>query len=122
MQMENADTFGLRLSLSNTLSDSFAVAHKSARLRASYRRSEPVMGASLGLAADFRRSLFDTPLYSPERRADDGLTLTASATFSDLSIYGFAPVVSLEHQRVRSNVGRFDRKSTQLSLSFRSTY
>lgn len=121
-QLENKDLLGVALTLSETDSESSAVAHYSARLRTSYYLSEPIMKAQVGFAAEFRTTLFDTPLFSPERREDQGLTLSASATFSDFGIYGFAPVLELKHERIQSNVSRFDTETTQLSISFRSTY
>ncbi len=121
-QLQNKDVFGLSVTLSESDSESSAVAHYSTRVRASYYLSEPIAAAQIGFVADFRKTLFDTALYSSERREDDGMTLSATATFKDWGVYGFAPVLELKHERVQSNVARFDRESTQLSVSFRSTY
>ena len=121
-QLQNKDVFSLSVTLSESDSESSAVAHYSTRLRASYYLSKPVAAAQIGFVADFRNTLFDTPLYSADRRQDDGMSLSANATFKDWGIYGFAPVLELKHERVQSNVARFDRGATYLSISFRSTY
>lgn len=120
--LANRDRLSLHLAFSDSQSDSFAVAHDAAQIRVGYHLAKPVMGAQLGLSAGYRRALFDEPLYGPEPRRDDAISLSASATFADWDVYGFAPVLELRHERVRSNVSRFDTSSTLLSLSFRSTY
>lgn len=121
-RLQNRDAVGVRLTLSETESASLAVAHHSSRLRAYYTLADPVMSAKISFAADLRGTLFDEPLYSAERRKDTAVAISASATFSDWGRLGFAPVVELRNERVRSNVARFDTRSTQLSLSIRSTY
>lgn len=120
--LRNRDRFGLQVTYADTNSQSFAVAHKSAQLRATYDFAKPVFSTRLGLAADFRTALFDTPLYGPDRRQDHSLGLSATATLTGLRVYGFSPVIELRHNRNRSNIARFDTRTTQISLSVRSSY
>ena len=80
------------------------------------------MNVHFGVGLDLRTSLFDRPLFGPDPREDDALGLSATATFSELDVYGFAPVLELRRDRVFSNVSGFDTETLQLSVSFRSTY
>ena len=119
---EGANLIRLHFSYADTSSDSAAVAHESVRFRANYYFAKPVMNAQIGLGLDLRASMFDRPLYGPDPREDDALGLSATATFSELDVYGFAPVLELRRDRVFSNVSGFDTETVQLSVSFRSTY
>ncbi|MEP1588739.1 MAG: hypothetical protein ABJR46_00545 [Tateyamaria sp.] len=118
----SADRLNLHLSYADTNSDSSAVAHDSVRLSAQYSFSKPVMTAHISLGVDLRNSTFDNALFGPDPRDDNALGLSATATLPRLGVYGFAPVLELRRDRVFSNVPRFDKQTTQLSLSFRSTY
>jgi len=121
-RMASRDSLSLGMDLTDTSSESSAVAHDGARVRIGYDFGTPVLGAFVGFRAEYQYSNFDTPLYSAAPRQDDKITFSAHATLPRLSAYGFAPVISLTHERTHSNVASFDQQSTQLSLSVRSTY
>ncbi|WP_299045474.1 tetratricopeptide repeat protein [uncultured Tateyamaria sp.] len=116
------DFLRVDLSVADSASDSAAVARATNRLRATYALGQPILNAHIAFSADFRQSLFDRPLFGPERREDSAIGLSATATFAQMDVFGFAPVVELRRERVQSNISAFDTLATQLSFSFRSTY
>lgn len=120
--LENGDRLGAGMTLSDTDSASEAVAHGAAELRLSYHWADPQFGAHWGGALEYRRALFDQPLYSVEPREDHAVTVRLSAEFREMQFYGFAPVVELRREVVRSNISRFDTRNTGISLSVRSTF
>ncbi|MEM8653801.1 MAG: tetratricopeptide repeat protein [Pseudomonadota bacterium] len=120
--MANNDYLRIGVSVSDTVSDSSAVARASNRLQAIYALGQPILNAHIAFSAEYRQSLFDQPLFGPDRRDDRAVGLSATATLKQMDFFGFAPVVELRRERVRSNISAFDTLATQLSFSFRSTY
>lgn len=121
-QVPEAGRVQIGVTVSDTDSESPAIAHQAYSTRISYYFAEPILTAQVGISTEYRHVLFDRPLYSAQPREDRSLTTSLSASFPNWQVYGFAPVLELRQERNRSNVTRYDTQSTGLSVSFRSTF
>lgn len=55
-------------------------------------------------------------------REDRSLGLSMDLSFEDLSVMGFAPVLSLRHGKTQSNISRYQTKTTGVSLGISSVF
>ncbi len=121
--LRNNDRLAVQAVLADTGSDSASVAHDAKSIRLTYAFGKPVRSTFFAVSSELRSAEFDDTAFSfLDIREDDRLTISASATFTALDIYGFAPVLELRHERNRSNITSFDSESTQIGFSLRSTY
>jgi hypothetical protein len=55
-------------------------------------------------------------------REDQSLGLSMDLSFEDLSVMGFAPVLSLRHGKTQSNISRYQTTTTGVSLGISSVF
>ncbi|MFN3210610.1 MAG: hypothetical protein ACE369_16725 [Roseovarius sp.] len=88
------------------------------------------MGRDIGparLSFQLGHSVVDYDTYLiiapvPGGRSDDSTFGGVTATFSDWSYMGFVPTVSLNAEKTRSNISRFDVDETSVSFGIRSEF
>lgn len=88
------------------------------------------MGREIGpakLSFQLGHSIVDYDNYSiggpvPGGRSDDSTFGGVTATFKDWSYMGFVPTVSVNAEKTRSNISRFDVDETSVSLGIRSEF
>lgn len=119
---EDIGRFDLYVSYEDVQSASEAVARDRYFLSGSYELPEPIFGAVLSVNAMYSEVAYDNPLYGPDPRQDRVQAVTVSAALPTFETFGFFPVLDLRTQRVKSNVTRFDTETTNLGLSFRSSF
>ncbi|WP_421704788.1 hypothetical protein [Aliiroseovarius sp.] len=78
----------------------------------------------LGLGLDLEDRLYDASNHVPGRgpMSIQSVGLSADATLTGLSFLGFAPVVTLSHERNWSNVPLYTNTQTSFSLGVRSQF
>ncbi len=95
------------------------------RLTSGFALSEPVGPARIALGAGLEaRKYPDYVALTPVPGGRDDLRgwATVTASFPEISYAGFAPVITLEASRTRSNVSNFDRSSLSVGFSIQSTF
>lgn len=120
--LPSRDRAGVSLTLGRVMSDAASVAHRSADLRISYVRGEPVLGMALSGYLQVGRREDERPLYTADPREDTSLELGVTATMLKLDYLGFAPEVGLVRSRTWSSVNLNDTSETQIRLGIRSSF
>lgn len=120
--LPSRDLASVSLRLGEVNSDAASVAHRSADLRISYARGEPVLGMALSGYLQVGRREDDRPLYTADPREDTSLELGVTATMLKLDYLGFAPEVGLVRSRTWSSVSLNDTSETQIRLGIRSSF
>lgn len=120
--LPSRDLASVSLTLGEVNSDAASVAHRSADLRISYARGEPVLGMALSGYLQVGRREDDRPLYTANPREDTSLELGITATMLKLDYLGFAPEVGLVRSRTWSSVSLNDTSETQIRLGIRSSF
>ena len=108
--------------ITRTDTDSAAYTHTKLDFGMSYSLPQPVLGAHAQLSARTQFRAYDDPIYGPDARHDETLSLSGSLLFVDLDTYGFAPKVTLEASETRSNVTRFETRNFGIRLGFQSIF
>lgn len=116
------DRLQAQLALADVDSASRAVAHRSAAMTLRYDLATPLAGVQWGIEATAQAATYDTPLYSPEVRADQGGALALTGALVDVEYFGFIPQFELRGSRNMSNVASFDTRALSLGISFRSAF
>ncbi len=122
----NGDRITLSLGASLVDSDTINSAWRGVDLGLSYQIAAPLAGAqlSLSLGLDYRDyDEFNAGLFMvPGGRQDQGVRAGITAVLPQIQYMGFAPVLSLDLARRRSNVSRYESRDLGLGLSFRSAF
>jgi hypothetical protein len=122
----NGDRITLSLGASLVDSDNINSAWRGVDLGLSYQIAAPLAGAqlSLSLGLDYRDyDEFNAGLFMvPGGRQDQGVRAGITAVLPQIQYMGFAPVLSLDLARRRSNVSRYESRDLGLGLSFRSAF
>ncbi len=120
----NGGRLSFGLSLSQTRSDHFLVAHNRAEVNITYRPGWDILGAepSFGLSANMRKFAQPNPIFGNLHRSDNGLRLKADLFLSQHAFYGFAPTIGLSARVNKSNIPNYETNSIGLSLGVRSTF
>ena len=121
--LENSSQMSIRAAFSDIDSRAASVAHSAESIGVVFALGKPVATAFWAFAFDVRQADFDNSILEAlDPRKDTQYIFSASATFSELDVLGFAPVVEFRHERNQSNISSFERRASQIGLSLRSTY
>ncbi|WP_136057651.1 hypothetical protein [Candidatus Halocynthiibacter alkanivorans] len=124
--MGNGDRISFSLGATLVDADSINSTWRGLDLGLIYQIKAPLAGAqlSLSLGLDYRDySAFDLGIYmAPGGRQDQGVRAGITAVLPQIQYMGFAPVLSLDLARRRSNVSRYESRDLGLGLSFRSAF
>jgi len=110
------------LGLTDTNSASSAVANVETSLDFRLDLGRGAFGIGWSMRADLARATYDRPLYSPDPRSDTSIGLGVGAVLSEAAYMGFAPELTFDWSRVRSNVPSFDTESFQVGLGVVSSF
>lgn len=84
--------------------------------------AKEINGMSFSLGVSGRTRHYDTSNFATGGRTDNSFEAFSSVTFNKITYMGFAPALTLRHERTSSNVARFTKSETTLGLSIRSTF
>jgi len=113
-------TFSATSSKTNAQSADYA--YSTTALRVSYAPATPILGAKASFGVGWSTKDFQRPLYLPEPRSDQTISLDASFTFDQASYFGFAPVLTFSSQTTDSNVDRFKTEEFGIRLGLKSAF
>lgn len=80
------------------------------------------LGANLGLRDYDAFTLIGGAVAVTGGRQDRSLGLSMDLSFDELSVMGFAPVLSLRHGRTQSNVSRYETGTSGISIGISSVF
>lgn len=98
--LDNNSQMSVRASLTDIDSRSASVAHSAEFIGLVYALGKPVATAFWAFAFDVRRADFDDSAFTfLDPQEDTQYIFSASATFPELDVLGFAPVIEFRHER-----------------------
>lgn len=121
-RLANSDLIRLQLSGYNSQSEAAEIDHRSIGADLDWVRAKPVWGAglSLGLSAEMRD--YDHSPFDPDGRQDVRLGTQMSVALNGLDYMGFVPVVTLQAQKVQSNVPLYRSDTVGIGITIRSRF
>lgn len=119
---ENRDLVEFDLAFKDYDTDAFEASYIEYRAQLGYRFAKPVMGVTWGGALSV--GYLDYPAFfaSLDGRRDTYVSVSANATWRDVSFYGFAPRIDLIAETRESNVGQFSTNSLQMRFGIESNF
>lgn len=117
------DVVGFTLGLRDTSSDSAEVDNRAALVSFDFRTIEPIIGPfTLAAIIDAEHRLYDSSPYSSEGRQDTRGGLSFILGAPDWNYYGFAPTITLDVSRTRSNIDIYDSRNVGISIGVESVF
>ncbi len=117
---EDALTFGA--GTVQSLSEKALADYETRSIRASYVKTEPVLGVRLDFSFDYTERTFDRDANLSGQRNDIIRTVNINVNPVNFDVYGFQPVFRVEAWETRSNFDLYERKSASLSFDLKSSF
>ncbi len=119
---ESGNRTTLSLTLREAMTDRPDLGFQGGTLSAQYDLAQPIGGMQLGFGAELDYRDFTGSIYSFDGRTDLRQTLRASAALTQINIFGFEPVVSIEASRTDSNIPLFEKDDLRVNFGLRSSF
>ncbi|MFT4151915.1 MAG: surface lipoprotein assembly modifier [Paracoccaceae bacterium] len=116
------DQLRFQLTARDSRSDAAEIDHTALAADLGWSRAAPVLGAGLDLGLTAEARDYPRSLYDPDGREDMRLSARVSLTLDKIDYMGFVPVVSLQAQKVNSNVSIYRMNSVGIGVSVRSRF
>lgn len=120
--LAGGDQFQVSAGFARHNSQDINVDHMAVTLGLSYSVGRPIAGIRWSGSVNLEADDYAQSFVSPNGRHDKKLTVAASAEFTQASIYGFSPVLTLSVSRNASNIDTYDTRDTGIGLSFQSRF
>jgi hypothetical protein len=121
-RLKNRDRVKLTLGDQDTHSKNIQIDHNMIFAQLSWDRAKPIRGVRIGAALQFQRSQYGFFPFSPDGRTDYGVTASLTAVFDRVQYMGFSPSVTLQWNRVHSNVSLYETRNIGIGVGIRSTF
>ena len=121
-RLGNRDALSLSLRLQETKSPDANLENTSARAGARYVFGRPLFGTRVSLSMSVEKRDYEVSVYDLSGRHDLTVSTGVTMVFPGFSAFGFAPSLSVESSRTRSNVSLFNRESVALRLGVQSSF
>lgn len=124
----DAGHISLGLALEGARADHVNATYDAAKLSLKVNPGWQISGVGLSFGADAgmrdydRFSLIGNAVEVTGGRQDRSVGLSMDLSFDDLGVMGFAPVLSLRHGNTRSNISRYETKTTGISIGISSMF
>lgn len=119
---ENRDLVEVDLAFKDYETEAFEASYTEHRVSLGYRFAKPAMGITWGGAMSV--GYLDYPAFfaSLDGRRDTYISVSANATWQNVSYYGFSPRIDLIAETRESNVGQFSTNSLQVKFGIESNF
>lgn len=121
-QLTSGDRLRFAVGHRSTASDSVSIRHDAAIMRLGWEKGTPVAGLGLQAALTGEWRDYDASAVAAGGRRDQRLTAQLSVTLEKFDYMGFAPTISLQASRFRSNVRAYDGGDVGMLVGFRSLF
>lgn len=121
-QLEGVGSFSFGVTLRNNLAEDLDEDYDSVQYRLGYAPEQLFQGIAFGLNASFEEQEYATNEGVFASRKDEVTVFEGRATFTEVELFGFQPVVSLSHVDRQSSADFFSRSSTNFGFDLRSAF
>ncbi|MCI2397874.1 tetratricopeptide repeat protein [Aliiroseovarius subalbicans] len=118
----NGNAIRLNLGLRAALSNDVFSEYRQASFGADYLLGKPILGTRVTVGVEMGHKSYDVSRYTSVGRKDTSVSLRADMTLTQVEYFGFSPVLTLDHTRIRSNVSLYTSQTNSLALGFRSSF
>ncbi|MBI1173246.1 DUF560 domain-containing protein [bacterium] len=116
------DQWQAGLTLARVASQDIGIDHAEASLGLGWQARQPVAGLGFGASLSLRGADYAASPFTAIGRHDVRWAASLTAEIDKMTYLGFAPVLSLDFSRNRSNVALYDTQTAGISLSVKSRF
>lgn len=121
-RLKNNDRVKLALGDQDTHSKNIEIDHNMVFAQLSWDKARPIRGVRIGAALQFQRSQYGFFPFSTNGRVDRGVTASVTMIFDRVQYMGFSPSLTLQYNRVHSNVSLYETRNFGVGVGIRSTF
>jgi len=118
----NNNQFTLGAQVGQSRSDTLDQDYENLMLSANFGFAEPFLDMRFSFGGSIEQREFDATAYGADTRSDLRKSLRMRVQFTDLEIYGFQPVASIEATRNESDVALFEREYVNYGFDLQSSF
>ena len=119
IQTTSGGVLRYKLGVAQTDAEAAGLAYRSVSAGLDWRPAKPILGMSLDLFAQAEvRDYWKTPSFDPDKQLAAGIM----ARFDDVSLYGFAPTLTISAARTYSQVVVRDISNVTMTLGLSSSF
>ncbi|MDA5094260.1 surface lipoprotein assembly modifier [Aliiroseovarius sp. KMU-50] len=119
---QDGRTWTLSADAQQSFSDNLSQEYKEISAGVDVSLGQIFKGANLSLGLSAAHRQYDISPYSVDGRTDTTIEAHSDVILSEITYFGFAPVVTLRHSDTRSNITLYSKRETSVGLSLTSQF